>query len=615
MIVGSATSAARRSILQRSSCVLWMLFAMCLSTAAFAQSFGPLSGYRQVDYPGGEFPANPGAIVRELGDLDGDGYTDFAIGAPRATYRGRMNVGKTYVIYGSSEPSGFPLRSLEPDQGGDGTRGFLIGNPFASLFIQAASRLGWIGPLGDIDGDGYDDFGLSHPFQGVDFNPPPPPSNSAALTDTGALYIFYGDPRTATSVPFPAEVDLREVPNGAYGDRVVRHHPGGGVMAYGGSINRLGDFNADGFDDFAIGGRDPLRAIGVVNIYFGRGTRGVGEPDVVVLPPSTTGDGSGFESVIGGRDYNGDGVPDLQVCSRLSVLAPSGFSCYVIFGGNVAALGSAFYVGRLRASQGGDGSLGFAVDGGQNYGIGFNDAILAETDLNHDGITDLVYGSPAIEPVGGSSNDDFGRVSVLYGRRSPAFAEFDLASLDPARGGDGSNGFVLDGPPTIPRAELGYNLARAGDVNNDGVDDLLIGTGLSFNDGGVRGRAYVVFGRNAAAGQTFPARTVLDASALTNGFATSIDRTGNFPQRIDSIGAVADLNGDGRDEVLLGASGAVVNGLRYGMGTLFVSIPPQGGPGPAIAVPAFDRHLALLLALLILVIGAVSRSLARSKDA
>ena len=204
---------------------------------------------------------------------------------------------------------------------------------------------------------------------------------------------------------------------------------------------------------------------------------------------------------------------------------------------------------------------------------------------------------------------------MLYGRRSPAFAEFDLASLDPARGGDGSNGFVLDGPPTIPRAELGYNLARAGDVNNDGVDDLLIGTGLSFNDGGVRGRAYVVFGRNAAAGQTFPARTVLDASALTNGFATSIDRTGNFPQRIDSIGAVADLNGDGRDEVLLGASGAVVNGLRYGMGTLFVSIPPQGGPGPAIAVPAFDRHLALLLALLILVIGAVSRSLARSKDA
>ncbi len=592
------------------------MFAMCLSTAAFAQPFGPLPGYRMVEYPGGENPAETGSIVRELGDLDGDGYTDLAIGAPQAKYKGRLFIGKTYVIFGSLEPVGFPLLSLEPEQGGEGTRGFMIGNPipnpYPSPYPNAGSSLSWIAPLGDINGDGYDDFGLSDPFQGQiqDPPPPPPPSSPAALTDTGALYVFYGGPRTAASVPFPAEVDLLEVPSGAYGNRVVRLHPGGGVRGYGGAITRLGDFNADGFDDVAIGeGRTSSRSTGAINLYFGRGTRGFGAPDVVVLPPSLAGDGAGFSGLVGGRDYNGDGVPDLQVCSRLSVLAPSGFSCYVVFGGNVAALGSEFNVGRLRASQGGDGSLGFAVDGGQNYAIGFNDSILAETDLNHDGITDLVYGSPRLE---GRPDGDFGLVSVLYGRHSPAFAEFDLASLDPARGGDGSNGFVLDGPPTIPRAELGYNLARAGDVNDDGIDDLLIGTGASFNESGVRGRAYVVFGRNAAAGQTFPARTVLDASALANGFATSIDRTGAFPQRIDSIGAVADLNGDGRDELLLGASGARINGLRYGMGTLFVSIPPQG-PEPVIAVPALDRELALLLALLILVVGLAARSLARCK--
>lgn len=570
---------------------------MLWACAALAQPFGALPGYRLVQFPGSESPGSPGDVVREIGDIDGDGFADFAIGSPDSSFRGRFFVGKTYVVYGSREPIGFPLQSLAADQGGNGRAGFIIGNAVAHGFLQAGSTSGSLAPLGDVDGDGYDDFAIGDFFQ------------ASGGSGTGVLYVFYGGMRTSSSVPFPAEVDLLAVPSGVYQNRIIRHAPGDGSVLYGFQVLGIGDFNADGRPDFAVNGAPP-GGTGAIRIHFGRGSRIIGEPDVILLGekgPAVTPGSLGANGVTGGRDYNGDGVSDFQVCSGYSQLAVAGGTCYVLFGGARWTPGTTFDVGLLRAAQGGNGSLGFVVDGGPRYGLGFNDALLAETDLNHDGIVDLVYGSPRFQPSG-ASVDDRGRVSVLFGRPKFPFAEIDLLRLLPENGGNGSLGFVLEGrpappPPATDRTELGNTLARAGDVNGDGIDDLAIGTGLGHNEDGVRGRVYILFGRNAGAGATFEPLTVMTQAVLRNGFATSIDGVADFTEFGASIGALEDLNGDGRDEILVGAPNARVNGVRRGMGLLYVSQVPQGGPGFVFPVPGSSRASIWLLLLITLVLG------------
>ncbi len=568
-------------------------FALLCSTAAIAQPFGNLPGYRAVELGGGE-PGDHGRVVREIGDIDGDGFTDFAVGSPSSSYAERANVGKTFVVYGSREPMPMSLRSLEPEQGGDGSRGFVVVNPVAHGFIQAGSTIGYLAPLGDFDGDGFDDFGLADRAQ------------SDGAPWSGVLYVFFGGPRAPGAPPFPARVDLLLAAQGAYGSRLLRVS-GGSTGGFASALSRAGDFNADGLADIAVGHVGQFADdSGAVQIHFGRRARTIGMPDLVLRgePSPIEHADFGANGIIGGHDFNGDGVSDVQVCSRLSTLAPFGFSCYVVFGGNVAALGTEFRVGRLRAAQGGDGALGFVVNGGPNYGLGFADRILGETDLNHDGFVDLAYGSAFFEPAGGGADDDFGRVSVLYGRNRFA-AEYDLLRLDPAFGGDGSDGFVLDGPPS-PRAELGAALARAGDVNGDGVDDIAISGGAAYNFEGVRGRVYIVFGRRAASSQAFPPRTVLTPVVVASGAAATIDGTADFTRFGASLGALADLNADGRDELLIGASTARVDGFRVGMAVLYVSIAPQGGPGSATAVTALDGVNRALLALALALAAAVA---------
>jgi hypothetical protein len=143
---------------------------------------------------------------------------------------------------------------------------------------------------------------------------------------------------------------------------------------------------------------------------------------------------------------------------------------------------------------------------------------------------------------------------------------FPLASLLPRSGGNGSDGFVLIGIDSLDYS--GSAVSGVGDINGDGVDDLAVASHRA--EGGGRqnsGETYVVYGRAAADGLSFPAAFPLarllpgGGGGAADGFvitgASSFDYSGY------SVSGVGDMNGDGIDDLFIGAPYADAGGRDY----------------------------------------------------
>ena len=118
---------------------------------------------------------------------------------------------------------------------------------------------------------------------------------------------------------------------------------------------------------------------------------------------------------------------------------------------------------------------------------------------------------------------------------------------------DGTNGFRLDG--VAQSDESGYSVASAGDINGDGFDDLVIGAPFASGLSGLDGAAYVVFGHKGS----FPPSLDLSVLDGLNGF--KIPGYGEFGHSVASAG---DVNGDGFDDVIVGARYASPQGTHSG---------------------------------------------------
>ncbi len=430
-----------------------------------------------------------GKSVSGAGDINGDGIADLVVGAPGQG----STAGKTYVIFGSKAgwSSSISLSSL------NGVNGFVLnGNNTAEYSGTSVSG------AGDINGDGIADLVVGAP--GGSFGP----------FIAGKAYVIFGS-KAGWSSPISASTL-----NGANGFVINGENINDGC---GGSVSGGGDINGDGIADLVVGAGGADSSAGKTYIIFGS-KAGWSSPislsslngaNGFVLNGNNTSPGSGA-SVSGAGDINGDGIADLVVG------APGGGSgvgkAYVIFGSKGGWSSSI----SLSSLNGANGFVLNDADVGDISGFSVSGA----GDINGDGIADLVVGAPLATLAAPA-----GKTYVIFGSKAGWSSSISLSSLN------GANGFLLNGENADD--ESGYSVSGAGDINGDGIADLVVGAPQA-------GKTYAIFGSKA--GWSSP----ISLSSLNgaNGFAV----IGNVNDLIGySVSGAGDINGDGSADVVVGA--------------------------------------------------------------
>ena len=336
----------------------------------------------------------------------------------------------------------------------------------------------------------------------------------------------------------------------------------------GWSVSEAGDFNGDGTDDVIIGARfadNNGRGIsGSSYVVFGSAA-----PSSIDLATLTAAQGiridgaaavdeSGY-SVSGAGDFNGDGTDDVIIGARFADnngRSGSG-SSYVVFG---SAAPSSIDLATLTATQ------GIRIDGaaaGDESGFSVSGA----GDVNGDGTDDIIIGA---DGAGNNGRGSSGSSYVVFGSAAPS--SIDLATLT------ATQGIRIDGAATGDLS--GWSVSGAGDFNGDGTDDVIIGAPLADNNGrSLSGSSYVVFGSAA------PSNIDLATLTATQGIRIDGAATGDLSGW--SVSGAGDFNGDGTDDVIIGAPLADNNG-RGNSGSSYVVFgvgrPEQHRPRDA------DRH-------------------------
>ncbi len=401
---------------------------------------------------------NSGPSVAAAGDVNGDGIGDIIVGVGGAHPNGSYS-GASYVVFGRSTAFA-PTINLSSLDGATGFRlaGVAMGD-FSGSSVSAA---------GDVNGDGIDDVII-----GADGAAP------NGIGDSGASYVVFG-----RSTAFASTINLSSL-DGTTGFRLD------GVAAYdrsGRSVAAAGDVNGDGIADVIVGAvyADPNgSSSGASYVVFGRSTAFAPTINLSSLDGATgfrldgvaMGDFSG-RSVSAAGDVNGDGIADVIIgASGADPNGSSSGASYVVFGRSTA-FASTINLSSL------DGATGFRLDGGA-VGDFSGISVAGAGDVNGDAIADIIVGAYGADPNGSTSGASY----VVFGRSSGFDSAINLGGLN------GAMGFQLDG--TAPSDSSGQSVAAAGDLNGDGIGDVIVGAREADPNGSNSGSSYVVFG-NAA---------------------------------------------------------------------------------------------------------------------
>ncbi|MBV6479512.1 MAG: hypothetical protein HGGPFJEG_02286 [Ignavibacteria bacterium] len=397
---------------------------------------------------------NFGTSVSVAGDINGDGYYDVICGAPNNDAAG-SNAGRAYVYLG-----GNPMNT-----GIDLT---LTGAAAGDIFGYSVSG------NGDANGDGYSDVMCGAP------------TNDAGGSNSGSVYVYFG----GASPDNTSDVTL----------------PGFSGEYFGNSVSLQGDLNGDGYSDILAGAPSNSAIFfegGRTYVYYG-GNAIDNLRDAMFLGENS-GDNLGY-SVSYAGDVNGDGYTDIL----------SG-APYNNAGG--AAAGKVYlYLNSMTGTDIADEI--FSIN---SSGLYMGWSVAEAGDVNGDGYKDFIAGAPF---------DSAGRAYIYFGGNIL----------------DNTADLILRGE--IPGDGFGWHVNSAGDFNGDGYSDVLIGA--PFNDlvGIDRGKAYLFLGGN-------PMNNVIDLTF----FMTAAE------QNFGTSGTAGDFNGDGFSDIAIGAPYSTICKVRIYYGS------------------------------------------------
>lgn len=569
---------------------------------------------------GSQQGAGAGYAVSSAGDVNGDGYSDVIVGAPSFD-SGKTNQGAFFIYFGSSNGlnvngilatgdnkvgNAYFGRSLSGagDVNADGFSDIIVGSyayangqtdeGAAYIFYGSASGINLTGTkiesnlvtaefgksvagAGDINGDGFSDVIVGAP------------GYSNGQQKEGAVFVFMGS-QSGLSTTASHVLESNQ-----------------GISYYGEAVASAGDVNGDGYSDILVGAYmyDNVFAIdlGATFVYSGSGS-GVAQTPSMTLMGSQEGSQFGY-AVSSAGDLNGDGYSDILVGSPNYTNGQNGEGAVSVY--------LASWEGKGIENQ-----AKTVIEGGQ-AGAAFGRSVACAGDVNGDGFSDVIVGEPyrdnGVNVQEGWAHIYFGSADETLKAKSfitSGQAEAELGISVASAGDVNGDGFsdVIVGAPSYDKsaidegialvfhgsaasvemnaskvilnskagAQMGFSVSKAGDVNGDGFDDVIVGAPFYDNGSSEEGAAFVYQS---------------DAKGVDLAKMSMITRAQAMAHFGHSVAAVGDVNGDGYDDVIIGAPDYDLQGFTNS-GAGFVYYGSNTGisvaPTPYVFVAKNDMH-------------------------
>jgi hypothetical protein len=427
-----------------------------------------------------------GTAVSGGGDVNGDGFGDIVVlGSHDETNKAKTGV--AYVVLGSAIPSSGPLSAAAASYEGEA-----VGDEENEV----------LGGLGDVDGDGLDDFLIGAP------------ENDVAGTNSGAVYLVLG-----AATPAGGNLSTSSV-----------RYKGEEAFSYAGlAVALAGDLDGDGLDDLVVGGHydDGKKTnMGAAWLIWGRGKLAGGSLASADVKLVGALDDAAGHAVAGAGDMNADGYADLVIGAPASTVGGhDAGAIYLVFGGPGLASSSLSSAG-----------VKYVCTYCEDYLAG--DTVAGAGDVNGDGFADVLVGVPDDDSVrqGGAESLILGAASFAGGSLADVGVEFYGSEADMS----------------------GSSMAGVGDANGDGWGDMLIGAPMHD----VEGAAYLVpggsepaGGRLGSTGAVFGTPGERTSAGQSVSIAGDVNGDGMPDFLVGAPGMDVELDGDGAAFLLLGRGG------------------------------------------------------------
>ena len=386
----------------------------------------------------GEAAGDQFGLTLAVGDMDGDGADDLAVGA-HLHDGSNTDAGAVYVFYGPLTESAIAAASADVKLLGDG---MVPGDRFGSALA-----------CGDLDGDSFGDLVVSATRHDV-------PSGGGSMVDAGCVYIFNGG---------PGLTNMNATQAGAAFDGLAAGDVLGNALA-------CGDVDGDGVADLVMAAclRDPfvpplMQDAGEVYVLCSAGGlagRTLDQSDAILHGEAIRDE---FGTTLRCGDIDGDGFADVVVGTPMNdALGTNVGRVYIFRGEAVPQSRSATDADVFLSGQPTNDAFGFAVTTG---------------DMNGDGFEDVICGAP----MASFTHNGSGRAFVYFGGEGMRDTVATQADV------------IYNGEPFAD--DRCGELVRVADVNHDGMADVLVAAPGNDAGGAGAGRAYVFLGGQTIGGQ------------------------------------------------------------------------------------------------------------------